>query len=134
MEEGKETRKRGGQDRPVAAFCGVALRPDDVVRSQPSDRFRTSSSVDCWLLIDPERSVIDGPPEYQHRGTEQQRHSNEDLFGYENWLKAMKGEHAALADPAFHAKLAEAERQLRANVAARPNWPPPTAPPGTASR
>jgi hypothetical protein len=58
--------------------------------------------------------------EYQHRGTEQQRHSNEDLFGYENWLKAMKGEHAALADPAFHAKLAEAERQLRAQVAARP--------------
>ena len=58
--------------------------------------------------------------EYQHRGSEQRRHSNEDLFGYENWLKAMKGEHAALADPTFHAKLAEAERQLRATVAARP--------------
>ncbi|MDQ6684726.1 MAG: S46 family peptidase [Pseudomonadota bacterium] len=59
--------------------------------------------------------------EYQHRGSEQKRHSTQDLFGFENWLKAMKGQHAALADPAFHAKLSAAERQLRATVAARPD-------------
>ena len=35
----------------MAAFCGVALRPDDVVMSQPNDGF------DCWLLIDPKRST-----------------------------------------------------------------------------
>jgi len=58
--------------------------------------------------------------EYQHRGSEQRRHSDGNLLGYENWLKAMKGGHAALATPTFHAKLTEAERQLRAALTARP--------------
>ena len=58
--------------------------------------------------------------EYQHRGTEQKRHSTDMLFGFENWLKAMKGRHAALADRAFFAQLAGRERALRAKVAASP--------------
>jgi hypothetical protein len=58
--------------------------------------------------------------EYQHRGAEQKRHSDQMLFGIENWLKAMKGQHGALADPAFHAQLAAREQALRDQVAARP--------------
>lgn len=42
----------------MAAFCGVALLPDDDARSQPSDGFRPSSSVDCWSLIDPHRKLV----------------------------------------------------------------------------
>ncbi len=58
--------------------------------------------------------------QYQFRGAEQKRHSDQMLFGYENWLKAMKGQHAALADKAFHAQLAANEEALRAKVAADP--------------
>ena len=59
---------------------------------------------------------------YQYRGSEQKRHSADTLFGFENWLKAMKGQHQALADPAFYAQLAARERGLRDKVAARPEW------------
>jgi hypothetical protein len=58
--------------------------------------------------------------EYQHRGAEQKRHSDQMLFGFENWLKAMKGQHAALADKAFYSQLAANEQAFRAQVAARP--------------
>ena len=58
--------------------------------------------------------------EYQHRGREQRRHSNEMLFGFENWLKLLKGEHAALGDKAFYAKLAANEQAFRSKVAASP--------------
>ena len=55
---------------------------------------------------------------YQQRGDEQKRHSQQLLFGIENWLKAMKGQHAALADKAFLAQLAANEQAFRAKVAA----------------
>ena len=55
---------------------------------------------------------------YQHRGDEQKRHSQQLLFGIENWLKAMKGQHAALADKAFIAQLAASEQAFRAKVTA----------------
>ncbi len=58
--------------------------------------------------------------EYQHRGAEQKRHSEELLFDYENWLKALKGRHAALADKTFYGQLASNEQALRAQVAAQP--------------
>ena len=57
---------------------------------------------------------------YQHRGDEQKRHSDERLFGTENWLKGMKGRHAALADKAFIVQLAASEQVFRAKVAANP--------------
>ena len=55
---------------------------------------------------------------YQHRGSEQKRHSAQSLFGTENWLKGMKGQHAALADKAFFTQLAAGEQAFRAKVAA----------------
>ncbi|MEO7152544.1 MAG: S46 family peptidase [Burkholderiaceae bacterium] len=58
--------------------------------------------------------------QYQQRGAEQHRHSTQALAGIENWLKAMKGQHAALTDPVFHAQLARDERVLRERVAADP--------------
>jgi hypothetical protein len=58
--------------------------------------------------------------EYQYRGREQKRHSEQLLFGFENWLKLMKGEHAALADKAFYRQLASNERSLRERVQAQP--------------
>ena len=59
---------------------------------------------------------------YQYRGSERKRRSADSLFGFENWLKSMKGQHQALADPAFCAQLAARERSLRDEVAARPEW------------
>ena len=57
---------------------------------------------------------------YQYRGGEQKRHSADTLFGFENWLKSMKGQHQALADKAFYAQLAAQEQSLRDKVAAKP--------------
>jgi len=59
---------------------------------------------------------------YQHRGSEQKRHSADTLFGFENWLKSMKGQHQALADKAFYAQLTAHEKELRDKVAAKPEW------------
>jgi len=58
--------------------------------------------------------------QYQTRGAEQKRHSNDQLYGYENWLKAMKGQHAALADKAFYGQLVQREQDFRARVQAQP--------------
>ncbi len=58
--------------------------------------------------------------EYQHRGAEQERHSNHLLFGVENSFKALRGRHAALLDQAFFAKLVANENALRAQVEANP--------------
>jgi hypothetical protein len=58
--------------------------------------------------------------EYQKRGKEQLRHSNDDLFGVENSLKALKGRHESLGDSAFFGQLQTNERNFRAKVAANP--------------
>ena len=54
--------------------------------------------------------------QYQERGAEQRRQSNDILFGTENSLKVTKGRHEALADTAFHDQLAADEKALRARV------------------
>ncbi|MBL8909320.1 MAG: S46 family peptidase [Archangium sp.] len=58
--------------------------------------------------------------QYQERGKEQKRHSNDVLFGAENRFKALKGRHAALADKNFFGLLAKNEADFRAKVKARP--------------
>lgn len=58
--------------------------------------------------------------EYQSRGKEQKRHSNDLLFGVENGFKALKGRHAALADKAFYGQLVKNEQDFRAKVKAKP--------------
>ncbi len=58
--------------------------------------------------------------EYQLRGAEQKRHSTSNLFGVENSLKAIKGRHAALADPAFFESFVKAEADFRKKVDANP--------------
>lgn len=60
--------------------------------------------------------------EYQQRGKEQLRHSNDDLFGVENTLKALRGQHEALADHAFMATLQAAESDFRRKVVNNPKW------------
>lgn len=60
--------------------------------------------------------------QYQLRGPEQKRHSNDLLFGVENSLKAMKGRHAALADARFLAQRIAEEEAFRAKVNASPEW------------
>jgi len=54
--------------------------------------------------------------QYQARGAEQERQSNDLLFGLENGLKVYKGRHEALADKAFFGQLAADEAELRARV------------------
>lgn len=58
--------------------------------------------------------------EYQNRGPEQKRHSNDTLFGVENAFKALKGRHGALADSNFYGKLKANEDDFRKKVNANP--------------
>lgn len=58
--------------------------------------------------------------QYQERGEEEKRHSNDLLFGYENTLKVLIGRQSALADKAFYGQLAANEEMLRAKVKAAP--------------
>jgi len=58
--------------------------------------------------------------QYQARGAEEKRQSNDVLFGVENSLKVIKGRHEALADKAFHDQLAANEKAFRDRVAADP--------------
>jgi Peptidase S46 len=58
--------------------------------------------------------------QYQERGKEQKRQSNDNLFGVENSLKVYKGRHSALADKAFYGQLAKNEADFRAKVKAKP--------------
>ena len=57
--------------------------------------------------------------EYQHRGAEQKRHSNDLLFGVENSFKALKGRQASLADADFYGQLKKNEADFRAKVKAK---------------
>ena len=58
--------------------------------------------------------------EYQERGAEQKRQSNDLLFSAENSLKVYKGRHEALSDKAFHDQLAAGEQAFRARVTQDP--------------
>ncbi|MBL8921522.1 MAG: S46 family peptidase [Myxococcaceae bacterium] len=58
--------------------------------------------------------------EYQLRGPEQKRHSNDTLFYVENAFKALKGRHGALADAAFLGKLKANEEDFKKKVNANP--------------
>ncbi|MFP2908688.1 S46 family peptidase [Pyxidicoccus sp. 3LFB2] len=58
--------------------------------------------------------------EFQKRGPEQKRISNNMLFGVENGLKASKGRHEALLDKKFFAQKVAAEQELRKKVDANP--------------
>jgi hypothetical protein len=57
---------------------------------------------------------------YAARGDEPRRRALDQIFGYENSLKAISGFHAALLDSKGMARKAEEEKQLRAKVAADP--------------
>jgi peptidase S46-like protein len=58
--------------------------------------------------------------EFQNRGAEQKRISNNTLFGVENGFKAIKGKHEQLVDKAFFAQTVAAEQELRKKVDADP--------------
>ncbi len=58
---------------------------------------------------------------YQDRGPVQRRHASDALGDVENWLKATRGQHAALADRSFLRQLADQEAAWRAQTAARPD-------------
>jgi hypothetical protein len=60
--------------------------------------------------------------EYQRRGPEQKRTAGHILFSVENSLKALRGRHAALVDPAFFAGLQAGEQDLRKLVRSNPEW------------
>jgi len=56
---------------------------------------------------------------YAARSPEAARQAVDALFGTENWLKAMQGEHAALRDPALLAAKADDEAKFRAAYASQ---------------
>lgn len=78
---------------------------------------RDSALPTILMLLSQERGWI---TEYQMRGKEQLRHSNDNLFSVENGLKALKGQHEALGDGAFFGQLQKNERDFRAKVVANP--------------
>ncbi|ADO72097.1 S46 family peptidase [Stigmatella aurantiaca] len=69
------------------------------------------------MLMSEQRGLI---TEFQKRGPEQKRISNNLLFGVENAVKAQKGRHEALLDKAFFAQKVAAEQELRQKVNASP--------------
>lgn len=58
--------------------------------------------------------------EFGNRGAEARRASQNDLFGVENSLKALKGRHQALLDKTFFAGKVAEEQALRSAIAKRP--------------
>jgi hypothetical protein len=58
---------------------------------------------------------------YAARGSEQARQAADDIFGYENSLKAYQGEFKGM-DKALFDKKAKEESELKAKVAANPEW------------
>ena len=54
--------------------------------------------------------------EYSKRGPEAERVAKSELFGVENAFKAIRGEHRALLEPDFFARLEAKEQSLRARV------------------
>jgi hypothetical protein len=68
------------------------------------------------ILHDREAFLLD----YGKKGPEQARQSKEDLFGYQNSRKAREGGLKGLKDEALMARKAQAEKALRARIAADP--------------
>ncbi len=60
--------------------------------------------------------------QFQTRGEEQRRVSEDDLFGIENSIKAYKGEFQALLEPSLIGQKRAAERDFQNRVNARPEW------------
>lgn len=58
--------------------------------------------------------------EYQTEGAEQRRQTNETLFGYENYYKAVTGQEQALLDPTFFGRKVAEETALRRGFAKNP--------------
>lgn len=60
--------------------------------------------------------------EFAERGTEQRRISGKNIFGVENYLKAIRGKLSALQDKSFFAKKVAEENVLRKKVNSNPKW------------
>jgi hypothetical protein len=60
--------------------------------------------------------------QFQERGEEQKRVSNNDLFGVENSLKAIRGQFEALLKPGFLPEKQKAESELQRRINANPKW------------
>lgn len=69
-------------------------------------------------LLNREHDIL---AKYRSLGEEQARRAQEDFFGIENSLKALRGELEGLQDKTLIAKKAKAEEALRRTVAADPN-------------
>ncbi len=60
--------------------------------------------------------------DYSARGAEQARQAAREIFGYENTLKAFKGEYNGLLDKTLIEKKRKEESEFRALVASKPEW------------
>jgi len=60
--------------------------------------------------------------QFQERGAEQRRISNDTLFSYENSIKAIRGEQRALLDSRFFGTKEKEEAAFRAKIQANPKW------------
>jgi peptidase S46-like protein len=93
-----------------------------------TDRGQTVAQLETARdLIYPERLArfkrqVEALRAYSKKGTEQARQSADDIFGFENTIKAYTGEYNGLLDQKLFDKKQKAEAELRAKVQGDPEW------------
>jgi len=123
----------GGKPAPTLdhlSLSTTALGPNDLTFTSgnpgQTERLRTVAElehlrdhelIDLLLQFARYRGFL---VEYSKRSPEAERVAKSDLFGIENSFKAVRGEHRALLNPDFFARLQANERNLRARVDANP--------------
>ncbi|MEQ1722489.1 MAG: S46 family peptidase, partial [Pseudobdellovibrio sp.] len=105
--------EKGAQENELSFVIGNPGNTSRLLTVTELEFVRDHGLVDSLLYMSELRGLL---TEFQNRGAEQKRISNGRLFGIENGLKAIKGRHAALLEPALFNKRIAEEKNLRAKV------------------
>ncbi|OYU44378.1 MAG: serine protease, partial [Burkholderiales bacterium PBB4] len=98
----------------------VSGNPGGTSRGMTMAQFQDARDMDLPKALMQLSQMRGWMTEYQQRGKEQLRHSNDDLFGVENSFKALKGQHEALANQLFWMNLQKSEADFRRKVVTTP--------------
>jgi hypothetical protein len=105
----------GAADGELVFVTGHPGRTD---RLQTIAQLEYERDLGLPLYLDSARKKRKDYYDYSALGDEQSRRSKDRIFGVENAIKAVTGEYEGLLDPALLKSKAEAEKALRASVAA----------------
>ncbi|MCI0569222.1 MAG: S46 family peptidase [Myxococcaceae bacterium] len=109
--------KHGAKDGELTFISGHPGKTSRGLTVAQLEYHRDVMLPNTLMLLSELRGMV---TEFQKRGPEQKRISNNLLFGVENSLKAQKGRREALVDEAFFAQKVAAEQDLRRKVDASP--------------